>query len=295
MDKRFLICFCALALVCQACLFEGREREVKKEDKEPKGPHLSKNLPRTRLTVAEEQFILFRKPFDLGEEKVEEPTPTPSLTRQPLPEKAPPISNSRFSLLGTVAAGRQGWAVITDSQSNKEGLYRAGSYIEGSVKLLEVERNRALLQNGQTRFYITTQKGEGIGSSVVDPTPASQPVEQTVGPNDIGRAQRQTITLANTDIANNMKNLSRLFSQIRFAPNFEAGRQKGFKILNVRKGSFPERVGAEKGDIVHAVNGKALTSVRAAFDIFRSVKDEPTVSLSILRNGKPLIIDLQRR
>ncbi len=206
----------------------------------------------------------------------------------------PPVSNSRFRLLGTIAAGKKGWAVILDTQSSKEGLFRAVCEITPSIKLLAVERNRALLESGGRRFYITSQKG---GSSPPAPTPKAQtsPAPSIASTADSQMPQRQTITLANTDIAANMKNLSRLFSQIRFAPYFEKGRQLGFKILNVRTGSFPERVGAQKGDIVQAVNGKSLTSVRAAFDIFRGVKDSPTVSLSIIRQGKPFVIDLQRR
>ena len=294
MDKKHLFLLLALTLLSPGCLFEPTGSEETEVAKEPKGSPIPKNLPRTRLNVAEEQFIIDRRPFGLGEEKVAKPTTMPRETPTPRVE-APPISNKRFSLLGTVAAGTSGWAVIVDGQSNKEGLYRAGSYVVVSVKLLSVERNRALLQNGRRKFYITSQKGGGIGSGGPAPTPQRPPAEAPPVQTGFGQAQRQTITLANTDIANNMKNLSRLFSQIRFAPYFEAGRQQGFKILNVRRGSFPERIGAQKGDIVQAVNGKALTSVRSAFDIFRGVKDEPTVSLSLLRQGKPFIIDLQRR
>ena len=295
MDKKQLFLLLVLTLLSPGCLFEPAGSEETGVVKEPKGSPIPKNLPRTRLSLAEEQFIVDRRPFGLGEEKVEKPPPV--TTKKPIRrvEEAPPISNKRFTLLGTVAAGTRGWAVILDGQSNKEGLYRAGSFVVDSVKLLSVERNRALLQNGLRKFYITSQKGGGIGSGGPASTPQASAAEAPPVQTGFGQAQRQTITLANTDIANNMKNLSRLFSQIRFAPFFEAGRQKGFKILNVRRGSFPERVGAQKGDIVQAVNGKALTSVRAAFDIFRGVKDEPTVSLSILRQGKPLVIDLQRR
>ena len=294
MDKKHLFLLLVLTLLSPGCLFEPAGSEEAGAVTEPKGSPIPKNLPRTRLSLAEEQFIVDRRPFGLGEEKLEKPPPV--VTKKPIRrvEEAPPISNKRFTLLGTVAAGTRGWAVILDGQSNKEGLYRAGSYVVDSVKLLSVERNRALLQNGRRKFYITSQKG-GVGSGGAAPTPQPSTAEPPPVQTGLGQAQRQTITLANTDIANNMKNLSRLFSQIRFAPFFEAGRQKGFKILNVRRGSFPERIGAQKGDIVQAVNGKALTSVRAAFDIFRGVKDEPTVSLSLLRQGKPFIIDLQRR
>jgi len=185
-----------------------------------------------------------------------------------------------------------GWAVILDTRTREEGCYAVGTAIGADTRLVAVERSRALLETAGRRCYVTFDDGGGTGGGL-QTGPSISPAAGPVATDPT--AERQVVAFSEEDIEKNVANLSQLFSQIRFAPYFEGGRQRGFKILSVRSGSFPERVGARAGDVVQAVDGTELTSVRAAFDLFRDSQDRTSISLSVLRDGKPLVIEVRRQ
>ena len=179
-------------------------------------------------------------------------------------------------LLGTLASGGGGWAIIQDLKQGQEELYKPGEELRDGLRLAVVERSRVLLKwDG------------GLGELRMDGKEKSPQGYEPERPE-----RKKTVRYSKQELRAEVEDLRRLFSQIRFAPYFEKGRQRGFKILSVRRASFPSKLGAKAGDIVRAVNGKELQSVRSAFELFQELKDSPSIEISLLRKGRPFKIEI---
>ncbi|MCX8021927.1 MAG: hypothetical protein N2745_04055 [Syntrophorhabdaceae bacterium] len=64
------------------------------------------------------------------------------------------------------------------------------------------------------------------------------------------------------------------------------GRQNGFRIVEVDKGSLPERLGVKVNDIFQEVNGYKLYSEEDVKRAEAALRDETNFRLKILRGGK---------
>jgi len=255
--------------------------------------------PPTRLTALEREDLLARNPFKI--ETAAAPPPATPLPTRPVPLPAPPPPPPRPSnlqLVGTIVGGGCSWAVINDKEGRTESFYAPGDAIGERAKLVEVERSAAtVLVDGRTERLTIDWTGEALTAAVPSPAPnprASlfQPHEPRSGvlaqplPTADG-----TVSVSKADLNENFRNLSQLLTQMRVQPYFEQGKPSGFLISSVRRGSFVERLGAQSGDIIKAVNGDEVDSVQKAFKLYNAFKNNNSVQITINRQGKPLTLN----
>jgi S1-C subfamily serine protease len=69
-----------------------------------------------------------------------------------------------------------------------------------------------------------------------------------------------------------------------------AGEADGFRLSAIRAGSLLDRLGVKNGDIVHTVNGRAVTTVEAAVSLAAELEAArpAELRLSLTRRGEPL-------
>jgi general secretion pathway protein C len=88
------------------------------------------------------------------------------------------------------------------------------------------------------------------------------------------------------DLRDAFDNMSHLLTQVRVVPNFSSGEPDGFKLLSIKKGSLIDRAGLRDGDILKRVNGIEIDSPEKAFEVYEQVRNEPVISVEIVRGGR---------
>jgi len=66
----------------------------------------------------------------------------------------------------------------------------------------------------------------------------------------------------------------------------------GFRVLPGRDRESFEKSGLKVNDIITAIDGEQLNDLRSAMAVYRSKRNATQVSLSIKRDGSPVIVDI---
>ena len=78
-----------------------------------------------------------------------------------------------------------------------------------------------------------------------------------------------------------------MMRQARIVPYMQDGKVTGFKLFAIRPNTLYSKLGLKNGDVILKVNGVAMTSPESALQVYQGVKDAKTVSMDIVRRGKP--------
>src|SRR5579875_2225176 len=88
-----------------------------------------------------------------------------------------------------------------------------------------------------------------------------------------------------------LNNLGSLITQIRAEPNLENGSTRGFRLSQIQPGSVFEQIGLENGDIITGAQDREVRDAIGAMALVSALRNSPSISLNIIRNGTPLKID----
>ncbi len=72
----------------------------------------------------------------------------------------------------------------------------------------------------------------------------------------------------------------------------EAGEVVGARLAYVRSDSIVRKLGLERGDILRAINGYALTGTERALEAYTQLRAAPRLSLELTRGGRPITIEV---
>jgi type II secretion system protein C len=93
-----------------------------------------------------------------------------------------------------------------------------------------------------------------------------------------------------------MENPEQLYSQIRVVPHKDSnGEVDGYRLSGIRRRSFFYQLGVKNGDIVHSVNGKALTSASAGMEAYNTLADARDFSFELTRRNERQTFDYEVR
>lgn len=76
----------------------------------------------------------------------------------------------------------------------------------------------------------------------------------------------------------------------RVVPSIVGGKPRGFKLYRIKPGSIFARLGLADDDIIAAINGIAISSPDQALEAYVKIREASAMTLSVLRNGKPLTL-----
>lgn len=166
-----------------------------------------------------------------------------------------------------------------------------------SITLAKVERTRALFKQAEQEKWvdilpITNSSGSSLGSSAVaaggeQATDGSQQNQGGIVINP-ARGTQQEVLVSQERLELEMKNFAQLLNQAQVSPSFENGKSVGYNIRNIAPGSVYEQLGLKNQDLIKSINGNAIDSPEKALELFRLLRNEKTVQLSLVRDGSPL-------
>ncbi|NOZ63911.1 MAG: hypothetical protein GXO71_03065 [Caldiserica bacterium] len=184
------------------------------------------------------------------------------------PNSPPPVKKElNLKLKGTVV-GKEAFsfAVIEDTKSRKQDLYRIGDTIN-NLKITAIKENEVILQSAEGQVSLTLS--EKLPSSLAAPS-----------------SETEVRILSRQEVEEAKRNVNQLFSQVRISPFFKSGKMEGFRVSYIIPGSMVERMGIRKGDIIKKINGEAIDSPSKIFEFYRKFGNSNRIVVEVERNGK---------
>lgn len=175
-----------------------------------------------------------------------------------------------LELKGTLAATTPSEALAIIADGSTERVYRIDDTIRQGVTLHSVRRDQVILsRNGQLEALKLPQdyssgpsRRRPAASSRVRATPTQPSVAQVL-----------------------TQNQAQLLQIIRPAPYFQDGTMRGYRLYpSSNRKAFAE-LGLRPGDVATAINGSPLTDPTSGAQIFASLGDTDSVSITIERDG----------
>jgi general secretion pathway protein C len=191
-------------------------------------------------------------------------------------EQAPDTQLS-LELRGTVAASdeKRALAIIAE-RGGAERVYFIGDAVPGGATLHAVHPDRVLLRRAGRLEALrlprsddpALQRRSAAAARAAPPPPAAAPAR-------VASVQEvvQQSGAALTEI-------------IRPQPVFKDGRQQGYRVYPGRQRQQFAQLGLRPGDLITQINGMALDDPARGMEIFRSLADATSVTVTLDRNGE---------
>ncbi len=223
--------------------------------------------------------------FHSAKEKVATKKPGGTSKKVVIKEGALEKTSLQVRLRGTVHREKgNSVAIIEDLKTRKQDLYHVGDMISGEAKLIAVSRNKVYLErNGKQEILEVYEKTEEKPSErLAERPPLGRSISTGRG---IKRLSADRYRIPQEDLKDAFENMNELLTQVRVVPNFKDGEPDGFKLLSIKRGSLIQRAGLRDGDIVKRVNGIEIDSPDKAFEVYEQVRNEPLITVEVLRGG----------
>ncbi len=90
-----------------------------------------------------------------------------------------------------------------------------------------------------------------------------------------------------------IENPTDIWKNIGLDEHFSQGKQDGFKVSFVRKGTVFESLGLRVGDVIQSINNKELKNNAQAFSAYQELKDAKALKLTIIRGKTTMELEYE--
>jgi general secretion pathway protein C len=196
-----------------------------------------------------------------------------------------------LKLWGTVVGQNgQAYAVIEDTKSREQQLYRAGDTIQNALVKL-ILREKVVLRV-QERDEILAMEEIGVKKSGGRVDAGSlPPPEPEPGPKMPVSSYPSKIGLKGDQIAKAMENLGQLMEQATLRPHIEDGQPIGISISAIKPDAIYRKMRLRNGDIITGINGNPIGSVEDAVKVFQDLASGSDIQIQIKRRGREQTLD----
>ena len=95
------------------------------------------------------------------------------------------------------------------------------------------------------------------------------------------------MTLDRREVDAAFANLPRLLTQARVMPHYSDGKMAGFRVISVKSDSLFGRIGLQPQDVLKRINGMEIKDPSRFLSAFQQVKEEDTITIDLVRQGRP--------
>jgi general secretion pathway protein C len=196
----------------------------------------------------------------------------------------------KLKLWGTVTGQNgQAYAVIEDTKSREQNLYRAGDSIQNAfVKL--ILREKVVLR--------VDERDEILAMEEIRESRRGGPADKSMYPSVPEPAQKMPvssypskITLKSDQVEKALENLGELMEQATLRPHIEEGQPTGISITGIKPNAIFRRMRLRNGDIITGINGNSIGSVEDAVKVFENLSSGSNIQLQIKRRGREQTLD----
>jgi len=200
-------------------------------------------------------------------------------------------SSLRASLVGTIVAEPNEWsmAMITDLAASETGIYRLRDQLLEEATVVAILTDKVVVERQGRREYLMLQEKAAAKGARKPAAVASAPKpgegDGTLG-EGIKKVDDTTYTIERGEIDKTLNNLNSIAMQARIVPSFKNGESNGFKLFAIRPGSLYSKIGIQNGDIIHKINGFAMTSPDKALEVYQKMKNARSIEVELTRRGQ---------
>ena len=217
--------------------------------------------------------------------------PEPEAFQEAAAEVSAPKAPLNMTLIGTaVGQGGASYAIIEDTRTKEQLLYRVGDLLLEDAKIAKISRNKVEILRGDKEKEVLEVS---LTPEEAKPgAPAAQPALSTpVGPkgaaaNSVRQVSRNRWVLDKREVESAVDNLPQLLTKARIIPNFSDGKPDGFRIFAITEDSLYSKIGLQNGDILHRVNGIEVKDPQNFMKVFEQLKDETSITVDLVRNNQ---------
>jgi type II secretion system protein C len=230
------------------------------------------------------------------------------------PAAAAPVpiqdENLDITLIGTshLSAGKP--FIIVETTDGEQSLYRQGETIPNVGRVLSISRNQAIvLHNGHRVALKIPNAGEGGTSEPTESMPFGLRRRRFMRPRrfpggrpggpfgpygalspnaGVHQLSPNRYLIGRATVDQNLSNMGSLFTQIRAVPNLQNGSSNGFRLSQIQPGSIFQQMGLEEGDILTGAQGQQINDPMRAMALLSALRNSPSISVSVIRNGSPM-------
>jgi len=192
---------------------------------------------------------------------------------------AAPDTTLNLELLGTITSEspEESFALIFERGKDTK-VYAIGDSLSRGTRLHAVYLDSVLLdRSGKLEALRLPKDAKDSGGN----------------PSRRASASRRSQTLSSPTVANVIANNdTKLTDIIRPQPVFADGQQRGYRLYPGRERSKFAALGLRPGDLVTEINGTALNDPTSGMEIFQSLGEATSVTVTIERNGQPEVLVL---
>lgn len=236
-------------------------------------------------------FDTYQKPSmtepEFGEMPPTPPTEKmPSMPPEPEPKFLEPLKVMLKGIIIFETDDSRNRAIIADTATQKEGLYKVGNTIE-DAQLIKIFSNKVVLlrPNGQQEVLYLRQK-----DAVLDPAYAV-----ISGWEDAAKKVSETEYLINPqEITRRITNLAQFIELLDLTTVYKQGQSIGCRIGKLQPNSFGQALGLETGDIILDINSIPAVDTPHRFEIYKlitSMKTKDTIRVHLLRNNNDMVFE----
>ncbi len=209
-------------------------------------------------------------------------------------------ADSKISLIGTIVEPfGSNYAVFEERGSNKQEIFKEGEGVFDAGVLIAVEKEKAYVDIG--------------GKTISFPMPTvdinSRPIE--------GRIQERTAVLGRSRgnrsfivskktgerewiidqraLSKTLEDMGKVLTDARFLPYSKGGKINGFRLTQVKPRGVFSLIGLKNGDILLRVNDYEIDSPEKGMQLLSGLRGESSITLDIIRGGKPIKLNYQIR
>ncbi|MEO7095742.1 MAG: type II secretion system protein GspC, partial [Polyangiales bacterium] len=246
---------------------------------------------------ASAKAILAKNPFDSVTGPILDPGDVP-ITEGGVVQAAPGVCASALRLV--VAAvdddPARSMAVLSNGTNGKP-MVHTGSMVDGR-KVLGIGAQRVYLREGESYCWIGTTMPAAappkpMPTTGVTITPNAPPVAVAVtGVERIDDTHYAVDRLLRDKI---LESPTEFMKTLQIAPEVSAGKTVGIKLLRVLPGSLFGVLGLKPGDVVHTINGFEVGSPEKMLEAYAKLRTAPQLQVGVVREGKPLAVEVEVR
>jgi general secretion pathway protein C len=195
-------------------------------------------------------------------------------------------------LWGVGLSGREARAVIEETATGRQALYRVGDEVGGG-RIVAIDWDRVTLARAGGEEVL--ELAPPASGQNPEATPEPEAPARAAPDERIRRTAENAFVVDRRELAGAVDNMSGLMTQLRAVAEVQDGRPAGFRLFQIRGDSLFARLGLRDGDVVQRVNGAEVGEPAALLAFIQRLKDEPRVALDIVRDDAPrtLVYDLR--
>jgi len=231
-----------------------------------------------------------------------------NLTSAPVEVAPVETEDLKITLLGTShLTGGGGAFAIFEDQAGSQQLYRQGEAIPGVGKLVQVGKNRVIIDRNGHRVAVEIPKDD-MGQPADDQgglqdrlrrrglrppfirNPMIRPARPAAKAGGIRKVAPNQYAIDRATVDSNVQNMASLFSQIRAVPDLQNGASDGFRLSEIQPGSIFQQMGLQDGDVLTQVSGQPIGNPARAMQMLSTLQSRSNITLNVLRNGAPVQI-----